>query len=166
MSGKWQERISSEQGDSLIEFAISAVLILMVIFGIMDCSRALYAYHFVSYAAQEGTRYAIVHGATFSGTACTSTSMSNCDATNTNVQSYVQGLAPPGITGTDIAVSTAWPQTTPNCSAGPCTGCTTYKNAAGCMVQVNVAYTFHFVLPFLPTSGLKFSGTSQQVIQE
>ena len=83
-----------ERGDSMVEFALSAIVLFSAIFGILDCSRALFVYHFVSYAAQEGTRYAIVRGSAFSGTSCATTSTLACDATSANITSYVQGLAP------------------------------------------------------------------------
>ena len=47
---------SKQRGASALEFAFVIVLILFpLIFGIIDFSRALYAYHWVSYAAREGT---------------------------------------------------------------------------------------------------------------
>ena len=81
-----------ERGDSLIEFAVVAVVLFTCIFGIIDCSRALYAYHFASYAAREATRYAIVRGSTWGSATCASTSTFNCNASATNIHSYVQSL--------------------------------------------------------------------------
>ena len=151
-----------ERGDSLVEFAISATVLLMVIFGIMDCSRALYAYHFISYAAQEGTRYAIVRGANFKGVSCSTTTTQDCDSTADDVQAYVRGIAPPSVTSTSLTVTTTWPGTTVN---GSTTGCTTVNNQ-GCLVQVTISYPFSFLLPFLPGSPMTFSASSEQAIQE
>ena len=146
----------------MVEFSIAAVLLLTVIFGIMDFARAVYADHFVSYAAQEGTRYAIVRGGTFAGTTCTTTSTMDCAATAGDVQSYVQSIAPPGISGTSVSASATWPGTT---VSGSATGCSTINNP-GCDVKVTVTYTFSFLLPFMPTAGITFSSSSEQVIQE
>lgn len=149
-----------EQGSSLIEFAISASVVLALILGIMDVCLALSAWHFVSWAAQSGTRYAIIRGAKFAGTSCSTTATEACDATAANVQSYVQSLAPPGVTASSVVVTTTWPGTTPGGKT-----CST-ANGDGCFVQVNVSYTFNFILPFLPSSGPTLTSTSEQVIQE
>ena len=54
---------SLQQGASSLEFAFVLILILFpLMFGIIDFSRALYAYHWVSYAAREGSRWASVRG--------------------------------------------------------------------------------------------------------
>ena len=149
-----------EHGSSLVEFAISTSLVLALILGIMDVCLALSAWHFVSWAAQSGTRYAITRGAKWSGTSCSSTTTQACDATAANVQSYLQSLAPPGVTASGVLVTTTWPGTTPGGKA-----CST-ANGDGCLVQVTVNYSFNFILPFLPTSGATLKSTSEQVIQE
>jgi Flp pilus assembly protein TadG len=51
-----------ETGSSLVEFALSSTVLLMAIFGVLDCSCALYADHYVANAAREATRYAMVRG--------------------------------------------------------------------------------------------------------
>jgi Flp pilus assembly protein TadG len=156
-----------DRGESLIEFAASAALLLTVIFGIMDCSRALYVYHFISYAAQQGTRYAIVRGANWKGTSCTSTTAQDCDATATAVQSYVQSIAPPSVTASDLIVTTTWPGQTVTGDTEPCDGDEgTSVNGQGCAVKVQVSYSFSFLLPFLPKSAMEFSASSEQSIQE
>lgn len=146
----------------MVEFSVSALILLAVIFGIMDFARAVYIDHFISYAAQEGTRYAIVRGGTWAGNSCTSAATMNCAATSANVQSYVQGIAPPGVPGSSVSVSTTWPGTT---ISGATAGCST-TNTPGCLVKVSVSYNFSFILPFLPKAGMAFSSTSEQVIQE
>lgn len=154
----------NEHGTALLEFAFSAAVLFMTMFGIIDSARALYVYHFISFAAQQGSRYSIVRGAHWGAASCSaSTTTANCNATATDVQNYVQSLAPPGVTGSNITVTTTWPGTTVN---GSTTGCTTTKNADGCVVKVNVAYSFSFILPFLPTPAMSFSATSEEAIQE
>jgi len=136
------------------------VLLLTLLFGIVDFARAMYAWAFVSWAAQSGTRYAIVRGATWTGTTCATTATQDCDASSANVTSYVQGLAPPGITSSSVQVNPQWPASTPDGAS-----CAT-ANGQGCFVKVTVSYTFHFITPFLPASGINLSSTSEQVIQE
>ena len=158
---RFRRIIKEDAGDTMLEFVLSVSILLMTIFGVMDFARALYVYHFVSYAAQQGTRYAIVRGAHWSSS-CASASSWGCKASSSNVQSYVQGLATTGITSSNVTVTTTWPGKT---ISGSTTGCTT-TNTPGCLVKVNVSYSFSFILPFLPKSALAFTGTSEGVIQE
>jgi len=154
--------LKDERGASMIEMAVTAVVALSMIFGIMDFCRAMYVYHFTSYAAEEATRYAIVRGAHWSGSSCTTTTTYACQATSTNVTSFVQSIAPPGVSTSSMTVATTWPGTT---VSGSTTGCSTAQ-AAGCLVQVKVTVSFNFILPFLPKSAFNFSGTSAKIIQE
>lgn len=49
-----------ENGQSLVEFAISAIIILMLLVGIADLGRALFTYLSIRDAAQEGAVYGAV----------------------------------------------------------------------------------------------------------
>jgi Flp pilus assembly protein TadG len=51
------------RGQSLVEFAIGLLVLLLLVFGVMDLGRAVFAYNSISHCAREGTRYAVVHGA-------------------------------------------------------------------------------------------------------
>jgi Flp pilus assembly protein TadG len=158
----WRTFAGGEHGGSLVESGISISLLLMIIFGIIDFSRVLYSYHFVSSAAQQGARYAIVRGADWPSSCASATSYS-CQASTANIKTYVQSLASMGITAANVVVTPTWPQQTVN---GATTGCNTTATQAdqGCVVKVQVSYTFHFFLPYLPTAGLPMTATSEQVI--
>jgi len=134
----------------------------MLVFGIIDFSRALYSYHFVSSAAQQGARYATVRGADWPS-ACASATSYSCQASTANIKTYVQSLASMGITPANVTATPTWPQQNVN---GASTGCNTTATQAdqGCVVKVQVTYTFHFFLPYLPTAGLPMTATSVQVI--
>jgi Flp pilus assembly protein TadG len=156
-------RAGRDQGSALAEYAIVLMVLLTFLFGIMDFSRFLYTYHFVSEIAREGTRYAVVRGATFGTTSCASPSTFACNATAANVQSYVQGLTPPGITPSSLTVTTTWPGTAPT---GAATACNTANgnNSPGCLVQVAVSYPYKFILPFLPKSSSTWTVSSTSVM--
>jgi hypothetical protein len=49
---------------------------------------------------------------------------------------------------------------------GSTTGCNTTatRDNQGCLVKVQVSYTFRFMLPYLPTAGLSMAASSEQVI--
>jgi Flp pilus assembly protein TadG len=159
-----------ESGAEIVEFAVSISLFFMALLGVIGFANAVYVYHFVTWGAQQGTRYAIVHGADFSSTACSSVAPPafamkyNCEASSTDVQNYVRSTTPGGINVSSIAVNTTWPATTPDCTSG-CTACSPAQNA-GCLVNVQVTYTFDFSLGFLPKSALSLTGTSERVIEE
>lgn len=162
-----------ERGDTLLEFAVSAVVVFTLLFGIMDFARAMYIYHFVSYAAQAGARYAIVRGSTWSATPCSGTgstgSNMECQASQGDVQNYVKTLVPPGVStsSTILGISATWPGTAAGTSSFNSASCSTTTNNPGCQVQVTVTYNFSFMLPFMPTNKTpKFSATSVQVIQQ
>jgi len=160
--------IRDEKGSELVEFSVSVLVLLMVCFGIIDVSRAMYAYHFVSHAAQEGSRYAIVRGADWKTSCATSPPPAfvqsfDCAASSTDVQNYVRSLVLPGIDPSQVSVTTTWTGTTPGCT-GNCAACSP-SNSQGCIVMVQIQYPFSFLLPFLPRSSLSFTGSSVKVIQ-
>jgi Flp pilus assembly protein TadG len=156
--------VADESASSVLEVALSLTVLLMLMFGIMDCSRALYAYHFTSYAARSATRYASVRGTTWGTTACAATATFQCNATAANVKSYVQSVAPLGIsTTTALKVTTTWSGTAPSGSSGTCIT-TSGKNSPGCLVSVKVTYTFNYVAPFMPKTTLSLTSTSQSIV--
>jgi Flp pilus assembly protein TadG len=158
----WKRFLREECGGTIVEFAISAVLLFASFFGIMDFARALYAYHFVSYAAQEGSRYAMVRGNDWSG-ACASATSYGCTASSANITSYVQGLATMGISSGNITATPSWPQLNADDSSSGCSTTPT-QNSQGCLVKVKVSYAFHFIMPFLPLSAMNMTATSEQPI--
>ncbi len=157
--------VGDDRGDSMVEFAIATLIMLTAIFGIMDCSRALFVYHFVSYASEEGTRYAVVRGSEFSGTSCSTVSTYSCDATSTNIQSFVRNFSPPGVPSTSVTVTTTWPGTEPN-GTNPGSTCSTTASIDGCLIKVQVSVPFQFVLSFLPHTAMTFSATSEAVVEQ
>ena len=150
---------SGERGVELVEAAFSLLVFLVLVFGLVEFTRAVYAYDFVSGAARQATRWASVRGSNCSHT------LSGCQATTTNVQTYVQGLAPGGINTSQITATTTWPQNPPNCPASP-------SNAPLCDVKVKVSYNFSFVtlssnIPFLSGLGnFTMSSTSDMIISQ
>lgn len=164
--GLFRRGRKDDRGTALVETAISTILLVSLFFGIIDFSRAMYTWAFVSWAAQSGTRYAIVRGASWSGTSCSTTATQDCEATSTDVQNYVQSLAFPGVTGNSVSASTTWPGTAPDSKTDGGTSCSTTTNSRGCFVKVTVSYTFNFITPYLSSSGITFTSTSEQVIQQ
>jgi Flp pilus assembly protein TadG len=165
--------LREERGSGLVEFAVVAWILLFLSFGILQGMFAMYAYHFTTYAAQQGSRFAMVRGYTWSEyktTDCGTSAPPNftmaydCTATATDIQNYVQSLATMGITPSAITITTTsssvWPGTNPDNTT---TGCTTNPNSQGCMVVVKVSYAFDF-LPKVAMTGVTMTATSEKVI--
>jgi len=129
----------SERGAATLEFGMVVVVFFMFVFGVMDFGRALYTYHFVSNAACEATRYAMVRG-----------SASTSPATANDITDYVKAITPMGINPSDITVSTTW---SPN-------------DAPGASVKVQVSDNFKFMTPVFMKYQLPLSGSSQMVISQ
>ncbi|GGH06226.1 TadE/TadG family type IV pilus assembly protein [Silvibacterium dinghuense] len=155
----WME----ETGSELVEFTITLSLVLMTIFSILAGSVALYAQHYVTNAAREATRYAIVRGSYWSGTTCSTTTAGDCMATSTNVSNFVLSTVPPLISTSQLSVSTSWPGTTATGAA-----CDTINgtNSITCTVSVTVSYNYNFLLPFLPDKTITLASTSSGTIAE
>lgn len=147
--------LRSSEGGSVVETALSAMVLFMLVFGIIETSLALYAYHFTAEAARDATRYAMVRGSGCTGVGA------GCPATATDVQTYVKDMSLPGIDPADVSVQTVWPTSGSSCtpSSNPC-------NNAGNLVQVTVEYAFPWSIPFVPASTLHMTSTSQMVISQ
>jgi Flp pilus assembly protein TadG len=144
-------RLHGEDGSSLVEFAIIAIVLVTLLVGIAGFGHALYAYHFVSHAAREATRWASVNGSQ-----CANDSSCKASAAASDVQNYVNGIVPPGIDPNKLTVTATWPTVTGICA--------TKSNAPGCTVQVQVSYSFSFIFPLIHTSPVQLSSTSQMII--
>jgi len=145
-----------QRGSALVEQALVVTLLLTVIFGIIDLSRAAYAYHFVANAAREATRWASVRSGV---------SPLSPHADNNTIYAYISNVSGMGLDPASISTTTTFvppPHGTPNCpvAAGP------GNSKPGCVVQVTVNYSYTFFFPFLPTSPIKMSSSSQMVITQ
>jgi hypothetical protein len=56
-----EQRHAREGGQTLVEFALVIVILLMVMFAIIDFSRLFFAYGTMANGVREGARYAIIH---------------------------------------------------------------------------------------------------------
>ena len=159
----------AEKGNTLIEYALTLIVFLLMMFGIVDFSRALYAYHFVSSAARQATRWAAVNGQTCADDgSCNGTApMNNGTALASDIQNYVANITPPGIDPTKVTTTPTW--TAPTGSPDICTVAVAglggpYPKYPGCTVEVEVQYKFNFVAPIISAATVTMSSTSEMVI--
>ena len=123
------------RGQTYAEFMMVVLPAISLVFGIVSFAMTVYTYSFLSNAARDAVRYAIVHG-----------SKSTSPATSDSIQTYVRNEAQ-GLKASAISVSTTW---NPN-------------NSPGSTVNVQVSYSFHPFYPFANVT-LPLSSSSQMVI--
>jgi Flp pilus assembly protein TadG len=144
-------RLKGEDGNGLVEYALVFMVFISLLLGIVDFSRALYTYHFLSDAAREATRWAAVNGAT-----CTNDGSCAASASVADIRNFVANITPPGVDPTKLDTDTSWPGTGATCPGG--------GNNPGCPVQVTLSYPFTFVVPFISTTPLTLSSSSEMTI--
>jgi Flp pilus assembly protein TadG len=160
------QRDLNEQGAALFELAVSLSVFLSVWTGTFFMILALYSYLFVSDAAREGSRYAMVRGSQCS----TNTPLvTNCGVTQAELQTWVETLGYPGLNKNNLTVTVNWLTATssgspPTTSWAACSG--SGCNAPGNLVQVVVTYAFPLSIPFWRRSTLNLSSTSDMVISQ
>lgn len=152
-----------EQGASLVETGLAMLILMPLLLGAIEFSLVFFAYHEVTDAARVATRWAAVRGST----SCSNTpNLTNCGATATDIQNYVQGLGYPGLVSSNIQVSASWLQATSSiptswsaCSTGTC-------NAPGNQVQVTVSYVYPIVIPYWKKANINITSTSAMAIAQ
>jgi Flp pilus assembly protein TadG len=155
------DRLAMDEGGSeIVEFAFSICVWMMGAFLVMYAAFALYAAHFVENAADEAARFAIVRGSSWNGASCSS-NMLDCTASSTDIQNYVVRTLPPGLSSSNLTVSTTWPGKT---STGGTCDSQDGLNSPNCVVEVTVGYRFKFPLPFFAQSALPLSSSSSMTI--
>jgi Flp pilus assembly protein TadG len=148
--------VRRQRGNTLTEFALILPFMLAGIFGVIEFGRALYTYHFVSYAAREASRWASVRGRSSQVNGSVAT-------TPAEVEDYVTSITPAGIDRNParLLVDTEWVA-----PPGRGNNCGKYPKNPGCSVQVTVIYNFKFILPFMPSSTYAMKSTSEMVISQ
>jgi Flp pilus assembly protein TadG len=156
VSRRARSRFAPEQGASMVEMAFSLLILLAIMFGLIEISLALYSYHFISDAAREGSRYAIVHGS-----ACLNAGAS-CTVSTDQIQTYVEDLGFPGINPSAMSVTTTYAPYPAGGTCNPSAAC----NNPGNLATVTVMYNFPLSIPFVSSSVIAMSSTSSMVISQ
>jgi Flp pilus assembly protein TadG len=151
-----QKGARGEEGSAIMETAMSIIILLTFMFGVMEVGFALYSYHVIAEAAREGTRYAIVRGAS-AGAACGSYSSYDCMASSTDIQNYVQNL---GLLA-NMTVAPVWSTYT----SGKTCPTTPPCNSPGNLITVTVTYNFPLNVPFIPPHSYAMTSTAAMIIQ-
>lgn len=156
-------RLDNNEGATLVEMALSAMVILALLFGVIQVCFGLYCSQYTGDAAREGSRWAIVRGSQCS---TNTVNLDHCGATQSDIQTYVRSLTYPGINISALTVTANW--YTPSGPTNPTWSlCTTPPcNVPGNMVQVVVTYPFSMVIPNWQAATLNLSSSSSMVISQ
>lgn len=143
----------SRCGQALVEFAMAALITLLLILGVIEFSRIMVVYSTLADAARLGARWAVTHGTIPGETPDVST-------IEAGVQAVVQKFLAPGTVNIKTAViTTSFPNL--GCSGSAlslsCTG-----TSPGNAVQVSVSYPYDLLVHYFPLS-ITLSTTSEGV---
>jgi len=121
---------SERRGQTLVEFALILPVFVLILVGIVDLGRAVYAYHTINNAAREGARQAIV------------------DQTTAHIQERAaQQAAGLGIAESDIYVDfrlSSTPDAENSCDAN-----IGEYTSVGCLAVVRVPYDYFAATPII-----------------
>jgi Flp pilus assembly protein TadG len=160
-------------GQALVETALILPLFLMLLMGIVDMGRAVWATTSLSSAAREAARYAIVHGGSAS-TLCPvgppipnvtviPGASSSCPHPSPSKQSIIDAATTAAIAGgSNVTVTVCYGT---GCSGNTDTPVGQATNARGQPITVVVTSTVNLVVPaLLGQSSFNLSGSSTMVV--
>ncbi|MGH9666110.1 MAG: TadE/TadG family type IV pilus assembly protein [Bryobacteraceae bacterium] len=127
------------RGQTVMESALAVLCFALLLFGMVDCGALVLEKNFVSWAAGEGARYAMVRGAS-----------AKAPATGESVSSFVKKLAVAIPRPDALSVTTTWP-------AG---------NGPGRMVRVSVRCLYRPMTTLALPESISLSGTSETIIRQ
>ena len=146
-----------EQGSSIVEFALTFIVVMALIFGVIQLCYAFYTYQVMNEYARAGARYAIVHGLN-----CTLPSNASCfNDSSAELQTVVRNYGYPGINPNNLTVTKA------NTFAPGQTACLTAGCAGtGDQITVTVTYPYTLSIPFIPSKFWTMSSSSTMIISQ
>lgn len=116
-------RTHSERGQSLVEFALAVPIFILILIGLFDMGRAVYAFNTISNASREAARVAIV----------------NQTPADVEGEALKQAVSL-GLSAADVTIAYLDPS-----GAGACSG----DIGLGCRASVTVQYTFTAATPVI-----------------
>ena len=135
MAATLLKRNCGTRGQTIIEFSLCALLLVMLLIGVVEISRMVLVYTTIANAAKAGTRYAIVNGSDVNASPTTD---------DPNVVTIVKNFASAGGLNTaNLTVHVNY------YSAG---GVTPACNTVGCWVQVTASYPYDPLSSYFPVS--------------
>jgi len=152
---------SQPRGQALVEFALVFPLIVLMLFGIFDLGRAVYAYNTIGNAARVGARVAAVNQIQTSPDCNESRPVEDQSNPHWSIKTCAAASAVSlGVQTGDVTVSY---------SAPPSTALTCPQDTpkVGCVASVTVTYTYQPMTPVISSlfSTISMASTSQVPIE-
>ena len=135
-----------ECGQGLLEFALVAVILVVVLFGIIDFARLFFAYATMAQGAREGARYGITHAP-----------YNSADPNDVHTQEIIEAAeAMMVVIGGDATVIVSYPGGDDPSNPKYPPGCTRSHH---CRVQVQITGTLEVWTPLIPEVNLVAQST-------
>ncbi len=143
-------RTKISKGQSLVEFALILIVLMLLFMGVFDLGYAVFAYNTISLAAREGAR---------AGAVCTN----SVSTIQTRAQSIAVGLS---LANAQVVVTPTRVTNDAPCNGAPCTGNTRCHRD---LVTVTVTYTYTpftlLIAQALGTNSLTLTARSTMVVE-
>jgi Flp pilus assembly protein TadG len=140
------------RGQALVEFALVFPLIVLLLFGVFDLGRAVYAYNTIANAARQGARVADVNqlNPPNSNTACNENMpVENQTTPDWSIKACAAHAAVSlGLQPGNVTVTYGPPSTGPTLSC-PNSPTTTSPLSVGCIATVTVTYSWTPITPVI-----------------
>ena len=164
------EMARNDAGGTIVEMAISSVILFSMVFAVFEVTMACYTYNAVSQAARETARWGMVRG-----TKCSTYTpgQDHCGATRANLEDHAKAstainwsvcttsnpcLTATYLKGTTVSgssTSTSWATCAGGCSADP-----------GNLLVVTITYPYALTVPMVNTFNINLTSTSQVVVSQ
>ena len=154
-------RRRSERGQGLVEFALVFPVFILLLFGILDLGRAVYAYNTIGDAAREGARVAIVNQIQTSTDCLQDRPIQDLSDPHWSIKACaIRWANALEVKASDVTVSYAPPP-------GMTLTCTPTVVSVGCIATVRVDYTWHAITPIIGglVGDIAMSSTSQVPVE-
>ena len=147
----WRGRGGSRQrskGQGLVEFALAAPLIVLLIAGVLDFGRGVYTFNTVSQASRSGARKAMV------------------DQVKADVRTAAIAAAPTlGLTTSNVSVCFKTQDTAERtCDSAQTDNCPRSERMVGCLAVVTVTTTYRPFTPFISALFSSIPVTSTSIV--
>lgn len=136
------------KGQGLVEFALAAPLIVLLIAGILDFGRGIYTFNTVSQASRSGARAAMV------------------DQNKTDVRNAAIAAAPTlGLTTSNVAVCFKTQDSAQRtCDSAQSDNCPRSERMVGCLAIVQVSTIYRPFTPFISAIFSQIPVTSTSIV--